>query len=72
MFDFITSIGSVITTLIEHIVQIAQTTLSVFAHIPQYMTFLANAISFLPSIVVPFALSSLALQFCYFLIGKDD
>lgn len=61
--DFLLSIGGIIVHTIESLVNL-------FLHIPTYVSFLSVSISYLPTIILPFAIASISIYVVFIVINR--
>lgn len=61
--DFLMSIGGIIVHTIESLVNL-------FLHIPTYVSFLSVSISYLPTIILPFAIASISIYVVFIVINR--
>lgn len=61
--DFLMSIGGIIVHTIESLVNL-------FLHIPTYVSFLSVSISYLPTVILPFAIASISIYVVFIIINR--
>lgn len=70
MLDILNSVIITITSVITFLVHQIETLLSFLLHIPQYIVFVTTTVGFLPSLILPFAVASITIWVCLFLLGR--
>lgn len=70
MLNLLSSIGNIIVSLIQLVISTINSFVNLIVNIPTYITFLTSSIGFLPDIVIPFALATVALWVVLFMIGR--
>lgn len=70
MINLLRGIVDFISSCAQFIINIFTSLLSFVAHIPQFSTFVINALNVLPNIVLPFALASVSISIVLFLINR--
>lgn len=61
--DFLVSIGGIVVHTIDSLVNL-------FLHIPSYVSFLSVSISYLPTIILPFAIASISIYVVFIVINR--
>lgn len=70
MLDLLSSIANIIVSLVQLVISTINSFVNLILNIPTYITFLTSSIGFLPDIVIPFALATVALWVVLFMIGR--
>ena len=70
MISLLKSIVDIISSLFAFIVNTIKSLLVLLTHLPTYTDFLVSSISYLPSVVLPFALASVSIYVILFIINR--
>lgn len=71
MLSLLRSIVEIIINLVEFVIQFITSFIDFFTHLPQYLSFLFNNITTLPSLVIPFVTASISIYIILFLLGRS-
>lgn len=71
MLKILSEIANSIIAVFQFLVNTITSLLDFFVHIPSYLGFITQSISLLPSILIPFAIASIAIYIFLFTVGKE-
>lgn len=69
--DFLGSIWGAIQSVFSFVVSTVKGLVSVFLMLPKFISYVTNAIGFLPSILATFAVATVAVAIIYLVIGRN-
>lgn len=70
MFDLFSSFFNLFNSLVNFIISSVESLFTLISNIPVYLEFLVSGISYLPSIIIPFAVATISLYVVLFIIGR--
>lgn len=70
MIKLLTSIVDFITSVVNLVIHTIESLINLFAHIPTYVSFLTVSISYLPNIIIPFAIASISVYVVYLVLNR--
>lgn len=70
MISLFQSIVDVITSVLNFVINMFKSLLVLLSHLPTYTDFLVSSMSYLPSVVLPFALASVSVYVILFILNR--
>lgn len=70
MIKLLTSIVDIISSVISLVINVITSLINLLLHIPTYTDFLVSGISFLPTVIMPFALASVSIYVIFLLLNR--
>lgn len=71
MINLLKAIVQTMASLLIFVSHAITSLIKLFIHLPEYMAFINTSFTVLPTIVIPFALASVALYAVFFVLGRQ-
>lgn len=70
MIGLLQSIVDIVTSLVNFLVNIITSFVNLLGHIPTYTAFLISSVSYLPTVILPFALASISIYVIFLILNR--
>lgn len=71
MLNLLSQIVNTIIAIVSFFVHSIESFINLLLHLPSYVTFLTQAIGFLPALLIPFATASISIYIVLMIVGRN-